>query len=60
MIQREIGMDLDAEVRCGLADEAERSSDMNLHDDVERLVRHRVDHFVESEASWCSFSLFLV
>ncbi len=40
---------LQAEVRRGLADEAERRADVDLEDDIERLVRRRVQHLVERE-----------
>ena len=40
---------LQAEVRRCLADEAERRADVDLEDDVERLVRRRVQHLVECE-----------
>jgi hypothetical protein len=51
-----MGADLEAEIRCSLSNQAERSADVDLHYNVERLVRRRMDHFVERESSYCHFS----
>lgn len=41
---------LDTEVWCSLSNEAERRTNMNLHDDVKGVVRCCVQHLVEGES----------
>lgn len=52
-------IDLDTEVRCGLADKPERRADMDFHNDIKRIIGRCVEHFVEGKAG-CKYSLVSV
>jgi hypothetical protein len=50
MIQSRKETDLKAVIGSSLTDEAEGSADVNLHDNIEGLVRGSVQHLVECKS----------
>jgi hypothetical protein len=50
--KRQGGTHLEAEVRRRLANEAERRADVDFYDNVEGVVRGRMQHLVEGEARY--------
>ena len=42
----------DAKVRCGSSHKTEWCSDMDLHNDIESVVAHRMQHSIEGESSY--------
>lgn len=52
-------IDLDTEVRCGLADKPERRADMDFHNDIKGIIGCCVEHFVKGKTR-CKDSLVSV
>jgi len=50
---------LDPEIRRGCSHEAERSTYVNLHDNVVSVVRHGVEHLVIREASYIKITIIM-
>src|SRR5712675_1719062 len=51
VLRRVAGFGLDTRERRGCADETEGCADVDLHNDVPCIVRHRMEHAVISEPS---------